>query len=632
MYPGYNFPYTESGALNMDWILAAVKSFSEQLSNFVALNTLKYADPFQWNIESQYAQNTLVIDPQDKTAYLSTKSVPQGVKITNTDYWTPVADISGIYQQLVDSITAAQYTAFGLPAIETINTGRLVWIADTLYICTEPVTQGQNITENAFENTNLDTEFKKLVSQYAEMIENTTQELNARISTIIADGQQTEGNTELIDIRTAWDGKQYTTAGDSVRAQAKQAYIYNSMQQNIDINTLVHPGSYSLKKESLTNYTNYIGDITYYYPNMFVICPATYAGDTDVLQILTLIPSRATSTPADVKIFFRYSANGVFTNFTPFENLNVLKNILKSAYVYYPAQQSLDIDTLTRPGTYSLSKDSLSNYLDILGDITYYYPNMFVICPATYAGDTDVLQILTLIPSRYDMDGADIKIFMRYSAAGQFKNFTAIENFDIFKTASIGELPKIAFCGDSFTELPVGSTYVDYLNSMKVCDGVNLGLSGSTPGTWFTAHESDITDGYDIYFVAFGLNSDSGGNGTVDSADTSTFCGGLNTIINKINNTCPTARIIVWCMDAWFDQTKAELAEQIANIKGCEFYNMKGDSKIPIRINGKFENVMPGLDNNIVNIKNTAFQMAADNKHPNSAAQKMLATYLANII
>ena len=44
-------------------------------------------------------------------------------------------------------------------------------------------------------------------------------ELNSRISTIIADGQQTEGNTELIDIRTGEDGKVYPTAGDAVRGQ-----------------------------------------------------------------------------------------------------------------------------------------------------------------------------------------------------------------------------------------------------------------------------------------------------------------------------------------------------------------------------------------------------------------------------
>lgn len=44
-------------------------------------------------------------------------------------------------------------------------------------------------------------------------------ELNARVSAIIASGTATEGNTELIDIRTGANGKVYQTAGDAVRGQ-----------------------------------------------------------------------------------------------------------------------------------------------------------------------------------------------------------------------------------------------------------------------------------------------------------------------------------------------------------------------------------------------------------------------------
>lgn len=49
--------------------------------------------------------------------------------------------------------------------------------------------------------------------------ENADAALNARVSAIIASGTATEGNTELIDIRTGSDGKVYPTAGDAVREQ-----------------------------------------------------------------------------------------------------------------------------------------------------------------------------------------------------------------------------------------------------------------------------------------------------------------------------------------------------------------------------------------------------------------------------
>lgn len=84
------YPYLNLNDLNLDYVLKTLKSLSEQLENFISLNTIKYANPIQWNITTQYEANTVVIDANDGTAYLSVKPVPTGVAITNTDYWTPI--------------------------------------------------------------------------------------------------------------------------------------------------------------------------------------------------------------------------------------------------------------------------------------------------------------------------------------------------------------------------------------------------------------------------------------------------------------------------------------------------------------------------------------------------------------
>lgn len=80
-----------------------------------------------------------------------------------------------------------------------------------------------------------------------KQISDETTELNSRISTIIADGQQTEGNTELIDIRTGADGKVYPTAGDAVRGQiGKLKEDYSALSGKVGENT---SGISQLKKD-----------------------------------------------------------------------------------------------------------------------------------------------------------------------------------------------------------------------------------------------------------------------------------------------------------------------------------------------------------------------------------------------
>lgn len=84
------YPYINVNDLNLDYLLRAVRELRYQLENFININTIKYANPIQWNITTQYEANTVVIDANDGTAYLSVKPVPSGVALTNTDYWTPI--------------------------------------------------------------------------------------------------------------------------------------------------------------------------------------------------------------------------------------------------------------------------------------------------------------------------------------------------------------------------------------------------------------------------------------------------------------------------------------------------------------------------------------------------------------
>lgn len=56
--PIHKAPYTNFHDLNLDWIIEVLNEFNTKLTDFVSLATIKYADPIQWDITSQYEANT----------------------------------------------------------------------------------------------------------------------------------------------------------------------------------------------------------------------------------------------------------------------------------------------------------------------------------------------------------------------------------------------------------------------------------------------------------------------------------------------------------------------------------------------------------------------------------------------
>ena len=119
-----------------------VSKVIEVMQQFIETSSITYADPFQWNITSQYAQNTLVIDPEDGTAYLSIQPVPSGVQITNTEYWTPVFTLQNFMEPLKRAISDFPQQEDGQPATQDIPKGTVFWVGDKLVrnYATIPVT------------------------------------------------------------------------------------------------------------------------------------------------------------------------------------------------------------------------------------------------------------------------------------------------------------------------------------------------------------------------------------------------------------------------------------------------------------------------------------------------------------
>lgn len=107
IFPWNKYPNTDFHELNLSWVIQTVKLLGEKVDNFINFNSIKYADPIAWNITTQYEANTVVIDPATGIAYLSTQAVPNGVAITNTDYWTAIFDLSVFISAGI--VTLSQY-------------------------------------------------------------------------------------------------------------------------------------------------------------------------------------------------------------------------------------------------------------------------------------------------------------------------------------------------------------------------------------------------------------------------------------------------------------------------------------------------------------------------------------------
>lgn len=159
-----NFPYTNTHDLNLDWVIEEVKKLSINLADFIKINTIKYADPIGWNITKQYEANTVVIDQSTGNAYISTKPVPSGVAITNTDYWTPIFNYEARIRELMSQIAIADEGS-KTTASANRTVGDLVWLSWKLYRVTANI-----LKDNAYAlgvniiATTIETEIKNEIN------------------------------------------------------------------------------------------------------------------------------------------------------------------------------------------------------------------------------------------------------------------------------------------------------------------------------------------------------------------------------------------------------------------------------------------------------------------------------------
>lgn len=134
LIPGHMYQY------DIGWLVQKILSFETDLNTAIDLKTIHYADPIQWDITTQYAPNTVVVDPKTGTAYMSKTAVPAGILLSNTDYWVVIFNYQRIYDKIMSGV--AFNDKDNLNASKDLLVNDLVWFGGDLYRCTRAIPQG----------------------------------------------------------------------------------------------------------------------------------------------------------------------------------------------------------------------------------------------------------------------------------------------------------------------------------------------------------------------------------------------------------------------------------------------------------------------------------------------------------
>lgn len=113
--PINNWPFTDLHNQNLDWVIQTVKDLQEEVREFTEdLPHVSAWNNGTWDITHAYDANEIVFD--DNKMYLSVKPVPANTQISNTTYWTEIADMgfdpSAIYADIA-ALNAALQAALG---------------------------------------------------------------------------------------------------------------------------------------------------------------------------------------------------------------------------------------------------------------------------------------------------------------------------------------------------------------------------------------------------------------------------------------------------------------------------------------------------------------------------------------
>lgn len=260
----FKYNRTDFHELNLDWIISDLRTLAETLENFISLNTIKYANPIQWNITTQYEANTVVIDANDGTAYLSVKPVPTGVAITNTDYWTPIFTLNLLSAN--QNITLRDDGSNVLATFASDTDNWIIWNS-TLYKVSQAIAVneayvvGYNLTRYTVELF-INDYVTSIINKIGDLTNLSTTDKSSIVNAINEINQILQDIKNIISNRYVYNVKDYGATGDNLTDDT-DAFNVTIAAANLTGGTIIIPsGTYIISDEltPISNFINVIGE------------------------------------------------------------------------------------------------------------------------------------------------------------------------------------------------------------------------------------------------------------------------------------------------------------------------------------------------------------------------------------
>lgn len=233
--PIHRAPYTNFHDLNLDWIMDELNDFNTKLTNFVSLATIKYADPIQWDITSQYEANTVVVDSYGN-AYLSVQPVPSGVSLDRTEFWTKIGNFDALWANVKKAITPLD-DGHSNTATADRNINDLVWVNGALVRVTRAMIAGDAYVPGS--NCVISSTYEILSYIIDSLNILLTEERNARkkadtqLQTAI-EAEQTARENAIDEEQTARENADNDLSDAITAEQTARKDADNKLQKNID--------------------------------------------------------------------------------------------------------------------------------------------------------------------------------------------------------------------------------------------------------------------------------------------------------------------------------------------------------------------------------------------------------------